>query len=244
MIELKKFETFIFDLDDTLWTYPEPLEGSIELIEKLKRENKNIYILTNFTSLDSKSLNKLLKKNGIKIDYKNLITSSQSLAEYVKMKGFRVYCIGKGLEKELKIRKVMLDKKPNCVAVGHDDKFDFKKAIKAFEILKRYSNFFCTARANLFKVKKGYLPGTGCIVSYLEFMSKKRSTLLGKPSDWMVKFVKKRIRLKNCVYIGDANEDIIMGKKLKVFTCILRSEFSKGSLKPDAWIRNLKDIKI
>ncbi|HDD71393.1 MAG TPA: TIGR01457 family HAD-type hydrolase, partial [Candidatus Aenigmarchaeota archaeon] len=42
MVNFKKFKTFIFDLDGTLWNMEKIFPGVIETIEKLRKEGKQV----------------------------------------------------------------------------------------------------------------------------------------------------------------------------------------------------------
>jgi HAD superfamily hydrolase (TIGR01450 family) len=242
---LKSFDTFIFDLDGTFWWYPRIVDGAREIYEKLLGMGKKVIFISNFTFLDRDGIVETLRKNGIKVEKEQIITSSYIVSKIVKNE--KVFPIGKGLESELMKNKVKIVKneKANAVVVGHDINFDYNKAKIALKILlKKNSKFYSTSYGKLWIFKDEIVPGTGLITAGLEHCSSRKAIMVGKPSDFMLKEVKKVARGK-VIYFGDENKaDIQFANKANFFSVFVKNGIDKKVFgeKPKAILNSLKDL--
>jgi 4-nitrophenyl phosphatase len=241
-----KFDTFIFDLDGTFWWYPNIVDGAVEVYKKLVELDKNIIFVSNFTFLDRDGIVKLLKENGIFVEKDQIITSSYVASRIAKNKV--VFPIGSGLENELRKNNVKIakDERADVVVVGHDTEFNYKKADMALRILmKEDSKFYTTAYGKLWIFKNEIVPGTGVIVAGLEYCSGKKAIMVGKPSLFMLREVKRVVKGK-VIYFGDENKaDMEFAKKAGFFSVFVKNgvdrRVAKG-IKPDAVINSIKDL--
>jgi HAD superfamily hydrolase (TIGR01450 family) len=241
-----KFDTFIFDLDGTFWWYPNIVDGAGEVYKKLVELDKKIIFVSNFTFLDRDGIVKLLKENGIFIKKDQIITSGYVASIMAKNKV--VFPIGRGVENELRKNNVKIakDERANVVVVGHDTEFNYKKADIALRILmKKNSQFYTTAYGKLWIFKNEIVPGTGVIVAGLEYCSGKKAIMVGKPSLFMLREVKKIVKGR-VIYFGDENKaDMEFAKKAGFFSVFVKNgidrRIAKG-IKPDAVINSIKDL--
>ena len=243
---LGKFDTFIFDLDGTFWWYTKVVEGGEKIYKKLQDLSKKVIFVSNFTLLDRDEIVKVLRKNGILATKEQIITSS--LVASKLLKGKSVFPIGKGLEDELRKNgvKIAKNEKANIVVVGHDINFDYKKASIALNILlRKNSEFYTTAYGRLWILNDKTVPGTGLIVSGLEYCSKRRAILLGKPSKFMLEEVKKASEGK-AIYFGDEiKADIEFANKAGFYSVFVKEGIDKKisrKSKPKAILNSLKDL--
>ena len=102
---LKNKKLFLFDMDGTIYHEDSLIEGSLELFDELKKQNKEFIFLTNNSSKSVDDYMKKLKGLGIEVDKKNFFTSSQATILYLKEKNFKnnIYVVGtQALKKEMK----------------------------------------------------------------------------------------------------------------------------------------------
>jgi HAD superfamily hydrolase (TIGR01450 family) len=243
---IKKFDVFIFDLDGTIWWYPQVIDGAEKVYEKLLEMKKKVIFVSNFTFLDRDGVVKLLRKSGIAVEKEQIITSSYVASKIVKNE--EVFPIGEGLESELRKNgvKVVKNEKANVVVVGHDTKFNYNKANIALKILlKKNSKFYSTAYGKLWIFKNEIVPGTGLITAGLEYCSNKKAIMVGKPSKFMLKEIK-RITHGNIIYFGDENKaDIEFAKEAGFFSVFVRNGVDKipsNKYKPDAVLNSIKNL--
>jgi HAD superfamily hydrolase (TIGR01450 family) len=225
---IKSFDTFVFDLDGTFWWYPSLVKGAREIYEKLVNFSKRVIFVSNFTYLDRDGIVKTFRKNGIFVEKEQIITSSYVAARLLKNK--MVFPIGRGLEDELRKNGVKISKSENSdvVVVGHDTNFNYNKATIALKILLREnSEFYTTAYGKLWIFKSEIVPGTGVITAGLEYCSGKKAIMLGKPSEFMLKEVKKAVKGK-VIYFGDENKaDIKFANKAGFFSVFVKGGVDK-----------------
>jgi len=225
---IKKFDTFVFDLDGTFWWYPSLVDGAKEIYEKLVDSNKRVIFVSNFTYLDRDGIVKTFRKDGIFVEKDQIITSSYVAVKILKNKV--VFPLGKGLENELKKNGVKISKNENsdAVVVGHDTNFNYNKATVALKILlKGNSEFYTTAYGKLWIFKNKIVPGTGVITSGLEYCSGKKAIMLGKPSKFMLREVKRAVKGK-VIYFGDENKaDIQFANKADFFSVFVKGGVDK-----------------
>ncbi|MDT7858983.1 MAG: HAD-IIA family hydrolase, partial [Candidatus Aenigmarchaeota archaeon] len=243
---IKNFDTFVFDLDGTFWWYPKLVDGAKEIYEKLIEYGKRVIFVSNFTYLDREGVVEIFRKNGIFVSKEQIITSSYVAAKVLKNE--LVFPIGKGLEEELKKNGVRICKNEdaNSVVIGHDTNFNYNKANVALKILlKENSKFYTTAYGKLWIFKNEIVPGTGLITAGLEYCSGKRAIMLGKPSDFMLKEVRKVVKGK-VIYFGDENKaDMEFAKKAGFFSVFVKNGVDRRvakEIKPDAVINSIKDL--
>jgi 4-nitrophenyl phosphatase len=243
---IKNFDTFVFDLDGTFWWYPKLVDGAREIYEKLIEYGKKVIFVSNFTYLDREGIVEIFRKNGIFVRKEQIITSSYVAAKVLKDK--LVFPIGKGLEEELKKNGVRICKNEdaNSVVVGHDTNFNYNKANVALKILlKENSKFYTTAYGKLWIFENNTVPGTGLITAGLEYCSGKKAIMLGKPSDFILKEVKKAIKGK-VIYFGDENKaDIEFANKAGFFSVFVKGGVDKKpdkKIKPKMVLNSLRDL--
>eukprot|EP00834_Sanchytrium_tribonematis_P003878 NODE_167_length_14562_cov_0.357256.p8 type:complete len:280 gc:universal NODE_167_length_14562_cov_0.357256:1832-993(-) len=105
---IDKYDTFLFDMDGVLWQGNKLIQNSIETIQLLKDNNKQIYFVTNNSTKSRTSYVKKLKKLGLEIDKNHCFGSASMTALFLQhCKQFncdsdKVYVIGEsGILNEL-----------------------------------------------------------------------------------------------------------------------------------------------
>jgi HAD superfamily hydrolase (TIGR01450 family) len=250
-MQFSKFNTFIFDLDGTLWNWFDLFPKVDKIINSLSSEKQCLYI-TNNTILSRKGLTKKLQDFGLEVKENEVINAGFVIANYLKNKKGKALVFGEGLEKDLKKERIKLTKKISAdyLIVGHDLKFNYEKLSMACEAIKSGAKFLTSAKGRYFTFGDKIIPGTGVLVKAIEYASGKRALLLGKPSDYMLQTINLFITspMKQTVIFGDElKSDILLGKKAGWFTVLVRSGIDKEAskdIKPDLIINSVADIKI
>ncbi len=246
-MKFEKFKTFIFDLDGTIWNLEGIFPGVIEVVERLREEKKQILFVTNNTFFSRKELIEKINELGLKLGENELISVSQVINEYLKLKNASAFVIGESLSEDLAER---IDKKgkPDFLVVGYEKKFNIEKLREAYEILKNGAKFLASSYEKIFIKGNEVFPGTGAIVKAIEHMSGKKATILGKPSDYMLSFLNMFVSspMKETVLIGDELEsDILLGKKAGYYTILVKTGIDKEAskkIKPDFIIDSVSMI--
>ncbi|KAI4834785.1 4-nitrophenylphosphatase [Plasmodium brasilianum] len=80
---LQKFKVFFFDCDGVLWRGNEVIKGAVEVIEKLLKENKKVYFITNnSTKSRATLLDKFHKLGFTNVKKENILCTSYAIAKY------------------------------------------------------------------------------------------------------------------------------------------------------------------
>jgi phosphoglycolate/pyridoxal phosphate phosphatase family enzyme len=156
---LNNVDNFLFDCDGVIWNWPQPIQGSVDCINKLKEIGKKCFFITNNSTKTRQTLVEQFKSVGIKnVDENDIICTSWLLAGYLKSISFedKVYVIGSqsigheldsaGIEHDgigtMSIDvpdlskfdckdEIQLDSRVKCVAVGFDYHFSYAKMVLA-----------------------------------------------------------------------------------------------------------------
>jgi HAD superfamily hydrolase (TIGR01450 family) len=252
-MKFDKFDTFIFDLDGTIWCWERLYKNVKKVLKAIQSKNKQVIFVSNNTLLSRIGLVEKLNNFGIEADLNSLINSGYAVSIYLKNFGrkSKVLAFGNGLIEELKYNKIKLVRKPRVdfLVVGHDLEFNMKKLSIAYEALNFGAKFLGTARGKIFVTEKTELPGTGLIIELIENMSGKKAEILGKPSDFICNLIKQHVKfeIRKTIWVGDEVSDVISGKKIGCYTCLVKTGVYKGGkldVKPDFIINSVGDMKI
>ena len=156
---LDECDNFLFDCDGVVWNWPQPIPGSVECINELKRLGKKCFFITNNSTKTRQTLIDMLRNVGIQnVTTDDVVCTAWILAEYLKSIEFahKVYVVGSpAIGTELSLaninhfgigpntdqfadpgnfdykNKVKLDPEVKCVVVGFDHYFNFPKMLLA-----------------------------------------------------------------------------------------------------------------
>jgi len=251
-MDFDRFDTFIFDLDGTIWNWIGLFPKVKQKLNLLLQFGKQRRWISNNTVLPRSGLVKKMKNFGIEVEENEVINAGYAIGQYLKDKKGKVLVFGDGLKEDLKKARIKLTDKPSAdfVVVGHDWNFNFKKLVLASDCLQNGAKLITSARGRYFTFGNKMIPGTGALTEVIEYVSGKRALLLGKPSLFMLKTLKSFVDspVGKTVEFGDELEaDIGMGKKAGWFTVLVRTGVDKKpskTIKPDAVINSVADIKI
>lgn len=154
---IKDLDNFLFDCDGVLWNHGKAIDGSIELVNRLKHLGKSCFFVTNNSTKTRENVIDLLKKNGVmNVTEKDIVCTSWVLANYLKSINFKhkAYVIGStGISTELDkanikytgigntlneipdpaaynyVNNFKLDPDVKCVVVGFDYYFNYPKMV-------------------------------------------------------------------------------------------------------------------
>jgi HAD superfamily hydrolase (TIGR01450 family) len=237
---LKKYKTFIIDIDGTTFKKSTPLQGTENFINKLKNKGKSIFFLSNNSSMNFESFQKLFKKVNYKLKKTSMIISTNILIKYLKKNKIKkVFVVGNhNLKKELKKNKFDLSSNnPSYVVIGYDDQLNYKKLQEACEYINRGIGILATHDDNFYPSLKGPIPDAGSILHLIyKTTNVKPDKIFGKPS----KEIKDIYKFKSKVLvIGDRiSKDIQFAKNCK-YDSILVLSGAEESFKKDDELRKL-----
>ena len=253
---LKNIDLFLLDMDGTIYLDNDVFDGTYELLDKIKKENKRYIFLTNNSSKDKKAY--LEKLHMLKIDAndENIFTSGMAMGMHLNKnyKNKKVYLVGTNhLKRELESYNInLVDDNPDIVLVGFDMELTYEKLEKACEYIDNGALFLATNTDFVCPIKnKRYIPDCGSICILIENATGKKPKFIGKPEPDMINILldKYNIKKERCAMIGDrVYTDIASGFNAKVNTiCVLSGEsnldtIDKSDIKPDFVFNSIKDL--
>ncbi|HLC59675.1 MAG TPA: HAD-IIA family hydrolase [archaeon] len=254
-MDFSNFDTFIFDLDGTIWEWDNLFPGVKETIRKLKLKGKKILFVSNNTFFSRSRLTKKLNDLGIKTEKSDVINSGYATSMFIKgyYKNPKVMAVGKGVAEDLQQAKIKVVQRPpaDIVVVGQDHDFSMEKLAMIYRTINENTHLIAAARGKYFPTKKGMLPGAGLILEMIESMTNVKAKITGKPSDFMCYLVKSAVNsdMSKVLFVGDElDSDIMTGKKLGCKTCLVKTgvwvEGDDADVKPDFVIDSVANINV
>ena len=192
---------------------------------------------------------------NIIIKDENVLTSGQVTASYLEKNDIaeRVYLLGgEALEKELCQRGIMVTQEDcDCVVVGYDRNFTYKKMAKAVRLIAGGAKFICTNGDLTIPHGDSFVPHTGAIALSIEAATGVKPSVMGKPEVTMLNKALDILNCKreDCCIIGDRlDTDIIMGVNFGipsylVLTGVTDNELLRQSkIKPTMVFKDLCEV--
>ncbi|KAF8665033.1 hypothetical protein AX16_000645 [Volvariella volvacea WC 439] len=219
---LDKYDTWMFDCDGVLWQGDRLIEGVVEVLDLLRRRNKNVVFVTNNATKSRKSYRSKFVQLGIEAHVDEIYGSAYSAAVYLSSiiqlpKSKKIYVIGMGgLEEELhnegyttlggtdpadctlepfSLSGFTLDPDVGAVVCGLDTQVTYTKYSKAFQYLTRIPgcHFIATNEDSTYPAADGLLPGAGAVSAPLRTAVGKAPICTGKPQHVMLDSIKAKI---------------------------------------------------
>lgn len=253
-IDFSRFDTFILDLDGTLWKWNKVIPGAPETITALKKAKKSVIIVTNNSMISRRALTMRLNRMGIRVHEKQLITPNVVAANYFKKKARKktILAIGKGVQEDFRRAGLKVTNKipADVVFIGQDMDFNYMKIMTAYAALQRGAELYGSTDAKRFLVGNEIWPGTGILINAVERVSGKKAEILGKPSVHMERELRKAnpSPARKTVLIGDSYKvDIRLGKRMGYYTVLVKSGLKRKpirGIKPDAVLKSVAEIKV
>jgi HAD superfamily hydrolase (TIGR01450 family) len=227
--DLKQKKVFFLDLDGTIYLGGQLFEGVIELINGLKKNNKNFFFLSNNSSKSTKDYLNKLKNFNIPIKRETLILSQHPTIDYLHKNHFiKIFLLGThSLQQEfIEEGFTLTDEEPEIVVLAFDQELTYDRLKKASKFLQLNLPYVATHLDNRCPVEDGYIPDAGGIAALLYKTAERMPRVFGKPSKDMLLFKLEQLNLapEAAVMIGDRlYTDIKMGNNAGITTCCVLS---------------------
>ncbi|HCY74898.1 MAG TPA: HAD family hydrolase [Ignavibacteriales bacterium] len=254
---INKYDSFIFDLDGTIYRGDNIIPNADKAINTLKELGKVTIFISNKTTGTIKEYYTFLKSYGLNIDESEILNSTYVLKNYLKdnypYKTF--YAIGEEIFiKEISETGLNYSEDPtkiDLLLVTLDRTLNYKKLEIAANALENGARFFAANIDDTCPVDGGEVLDAGSTISALEKRSHRKLELnFGKPSKFMMDEIMKRLspnKLKTLL-IGDRLEtDIAMGNKFGIDTALVSTgvkHYINGNteIKPTYYLNSVFDL--
>lgn len=214
---LKHKKCFLFDLDNTLMLNDKPMKFACKLLETIRKENKDIYLITNNNRYVPEEIYEKMKENNLHILQENIISSLLLVKKYLIENNFRNIFFW-GCESAM---KYLEDNGINCnscvnnsydiIVILYNNNFNYDELSNLCTMVKN-KDYIVGNIDPCYPDKNYVLPDTGSIVKLLEYTcNKKPLKIFGKPNPLMISSIKEKYNNNEIIFIGDS---IITDKKL------------------------------
>lgn len=252
---LQDIKCYILDMDGTLYLGNRLLPGAGEFIDYLKNNGMDYLFLTNNSSQDSSYYLTKLRTMGIFCDERNILTSGEATAHYIKniKPDARIYLLGThALENEfIKWGFTLTADNPDFVVLGFDKTITYDKILTACNLIRSKVTFIATHPDVNCPTEQGAIPDCGAIIEMIKASTGISPKIIGKPYREIIDMVlsKKGYSLQNIAIVGDRlYTDIATGINAGICTILVLSGetnhelLQKSEIKPDYIFSGLDEL--
>lgn len=259
MKDLDKIKCFLLDMDGTFYLGNELIDGALELLDILKKENKTFLFLTNNSSKSKKAYKDKLKKFGCEVFEDNIFTSGEATIIYLKKrkKDSKIFLLGTpSLEEEFESSgfKLIRDRneKPDFLVLGFDKTLTYDKMCIACDFLRDGVEYIATHRDINCPIEgKKYIPDTGAMIKMFEASTGKLPLVIGKPYEHIIEAITEKYGLKKdeLAVVGDRlYTDIKVGINSRITSILVLSGetseemYRESDIKADYVFPSVKEL--
>lgn len=256
-MKLSSIRVFFFDLDGVLSVGKESPRylGGREAVEKIKSSGRKAAVLTNDSTHIRQEILENLHKFGFNFSFDEILTSSYLTAMYLTERFGKAsfFLVGEeGLRRELEAAgHYSAEAEPDVVVVGFDRQLTYQKLDQALRHLRAGSRLVGSYGGAVFMSDHGPALSAGPIIKALEYGSRRRAVMIGKPSPRMFRLALRRTNEKSAraVMIGDQLEtDLLGASKAGVHTILVLTgvdgweSVARSKLKPELVLGRVDDL--
>ena len=212
-IAIQNTKLFLFDQDGTLYLGDRLYDFTKELLHAIRASGRQYLFMTNNSSKSVDDYVAKLQKLGIPATREDFMTSSQATAFYLHKyhEGQALYVCGtESLKEELRREgfTVTTDlEKTACIVMGFDTELTFQKLHDVSYLLLTRPDipYIATNPDYVCPTEFGSVPDCGSVCDMIYNATKKRPTVIGKPSPLMPQLAMEKLgmtREETCV-VGD-----------------------------------------
>lgn len=253
---MKNYKGYLIDLDGTMYKGSQVIEGAIEFIDYLNKEDKDYLFVTNNSSKTPEEVAEKLNEIGFHTSSEHVITTAMATAGYISEEspGATVYMVGgTGLRKSLNDAGLIVkdDEHVDYVVMGLDEEITYEKLTVACLAVRNGAKFISTNKDVSIPKERGFLPGNGSLTSVVSVSTGQTPIFIGKPETIIMEQALEKIghAKEECIMIGDLYDtDILAGINSGIDTLHVHTgvttfeEIQRKEVLPTYSIKNLLEI--
>lgn len=253
---MKDYKGYLIDLDGTMYKGSQVIEGAIEFIDYLNKEDKDYLFVTNNSSKTPEEVAEKLNEIGFHTSSEHVITTAMATAGYISEEspGATVYMVGgTGLRKSLNDAGLIVkdDEHVDYVVMGLDEEITYEKLTVACLAVRNGAKFISTNKDVSIPKERGFLPGNGSLTSVVSVSTGQTPIFIGKPETIIMEQALEKIghAKEECIMIGDLYDtDILAGINSGIATLHVHTgvttfeEIQRKEVLPTYSIKNLLEI--
>lgn len=206
-------KAYIFDLDGTLFfledKVPFAINGAIELISQLKKQNIPHLFVTNTTSKSAKQIYDIMKKIGFDVDIEQIITPIVVAKKYLQSKGYKNIAIESCKNLETEFSEFEISNTPQAVVITDEGNG------LSYEAVNRVMNWglnkielICLQKNKFYKRNNKLVADLGFYVTGFEYVTGQKIKNFGKPSIELFTYACNKLGFKISKQIAMVGDDI------------------------------------
>lgn len=250
-----KIKLFVLDMDGTFYLGEKRIDGALEFIHRVRETGREFVFFTNNSSKNGAMYIDKLKRMGYAATAKDIMTSGDVTARYLKMyyPDKKVYLAGTpALEELFRTEGICLvQEQPDVVVIGFDMTLTYEKLERACTFIRQGAVFLATHKDINCPTESGFIPDCGAMCAAISLSTGVQPKYLGKPCKETVDMVlqKTGYAKSEIAFVGDRlYTDVATGVDngatgILVLSGETRAEdIEKSEVKPDAVFGSLKDM--
>ena len=218
MKTLPNIKGLLLDLEGVIYMGDKLVDGALETIKKLKKNNISIRYLTNTTTAPKKSIIKKLKSFDLPVGESDIFSPSIGANIFLKEKNIKKIFLLANKLLEDDFENITIDNNsPEAIILGDIYKdFNWEKLNNAFQLITKNNAYIIALHKNKYcKRENNITLDLGPFVKALEYASSKKAVVIGKPEKKFFDLAIKDIKLPvdQVVMVGDDILSDIEGAK-------------------------------
>lgn len=259
MNNLDHIETFLLDMDGTIYLGERLIDGAAEFLAEIKRRGKRYLFLTNNSSKNRLDYVAKLKKLGIAAKPDEIFTSGEASVIYLRERypGGRVVLLGTpSLELEFMEAGFALERRRSravdFVLLGFDTTLTYDKLWTACDYVRNGAPFYATHPDLNCPLEGGrVMPDAGAMIKLVEAATGISPEIIGKPYMPMVDGIVKKYGLERqgLAIVGDRlYTDIALARRAGIASFLVFSgetspaDLAASDIRPDFAVDSVREI--
>lgn len=256
MKSLNDVKLFLLDMDGTFYLGNQLIEGSLDFIRRVQETGRDFLFLTNNSSHNAPFYVERLKRMGLEIDRRRVMTSGEATCEKINelYPGKRAFVLGNEfLLEDFREAGIPVDQEnPEIVVIGFDTTLDYAKMTAVCDFVRAGLPYIATHPDFNCPTETGFMPDIGAIMDFIAASTGRRPDLIvGKPHTGIVEAVLRRTGLKvnELAMVGDRlYTDIETGVRSGMLSILVMSGetteemLAESTTKPDLKFGRLADM--
>lgn len=244
---------FLIDIDGVLYSGKERIPGAIKAINYLRRYKIPFLLATNTTRKSRYALQSYLYSMGFKVNLDQIYSAAYAARKWLidhKVESIYLFLRGDAY-REFKGFRVTANN-PDYIVLGDlGDDLTYGKLNHAFQLIMGGTKMLALQRNRYWKDGNDLVIDAGAIVAALEYATRKKAIIVGKPQKEFFKHALKELGLpsQSVAIVGDDLENDIKGGKQAGLHAIAvqTGKFTKETLmsltiKPDLLMQSIADL--
>jgi len=253
--KLKNKKIFFLDRDGTLTLGENVIEGALDFLNYLKKENKYFFVATNNSSLTPKEHLGRFNKLGLNLKEENILVSSISAINFLKNKGFKniFWVANKNVSKYFEENGLVYDdRSPQALLITYDNEINYEKLKKLTNFVREGVPYYATHGDIVCPTANGSIPDIGTFIKVIEMTTGiLPNKIFGKPNKSFIDPILEKYNLsyKDAVIIGDRlYTDIKLAENSEITSILVltgetkREDYENSEIRSDIVISNFFDL--